>query len=82
MDPFSARQDPPIKMNYAATQEHVLRAERNNRVIQERVRAAYHRFPFTHLLRILVKYLVLESTKKLIFVPSMGSLSILIINKF
>jgi hypothetical protein len=40
MDPLSARQDLPITMNYAATQEHVPRAERNNRVIQERVRAA------------------------------------------
>ncbi len=37
MDLFSARQDPPIEMNYAVTQEHVPRAERNNRVIQERV---------------------------------------------
>jgi uncharacterized protein YifE (UPF0438 family) len=59
MDPLSARQDLPITMNYAATQEHVTRAERNNRVIQERVRAAYHRFLFTHLPRILVKYLVM-----------------------
>jgi hypothetical protein len=33
MNPLSARQDPPIKMNYAAVQEHVPRAERNNRVI-------------------------------------------------
>jgi hypothetical protein len=36
MDPLSARQDPPITMNYAAAQEHVPRAERNNRVIQEK----------------------------------------------
>jgi hypothetical protein len=75
MDPLSARQDPPIKMNYAAAQEHVPRAERNNRVIQERVRAAYHRFPFTHLPRILVKYLVMESTKKLNFFPNKNGVS-------
>jgi hypothetical protein len=37
MDPVSARQDPPITMNYAAAQEHVPKAKRNNRVIQERV---------------------------------------------
>jgi hypothetical protein len=42
MDPFSVSQDPPIKMNYVSAQEHVPRAEQNNRVIQERVRAAYH----------------------------------------
>jgi hypothetical protein len=75
MDPLSARQDPPIKMNYAAAQEHVPRAERNNRVIQERVRSAYHRFPFTHLPRILVKFLVMESTKKLNFFPNKNGVS-------
>jgi hypothetical protein len=42
MDPFSGGQAPPIKMNYASAQEHVPRTEQNNRVIQERVRAAYH----------------------------------------
>ena len=75
MDPFSARQDPPIKIHYAAAQEHVPRAERNNRVIQERVRAAYHRFPYTHLPRILVKFLVMESTKKLNFFPNKNGVS-------
>jgi hypothetical protein len=70
MDPFSASQTPPIKMNYVSAQEHLPRAERNNRVIQERVRAAYHRFPYSHLPRTLVKYLVMESTKKLNFFPN------------
>jgi hypothetical protein len=70
MDPFSAGQAPPIKMNYASAQEHVPRAERNNHVIQERVCAAYHRFPFTHLPRTLVKYLVMELAKKLNFFPN------------
>jgi len=31
-----------VTMNYANPQEHVPEAERNNRVIKERVRAAYH----------------------------------------
>jgi hypothetical protein len=75
MDPVSARQDRPIRMNYASAQEHVPRAERNNRVIQERVRAAYHRLPFTHLPRILVKFLVMESTKKLNFFPNKNGVS-------
>jgi hypothetical protein len=70
MDPFSASQTPLIKMNYVAAQEHVPRAERNNRVIQERVCAAYHRFPYSHLPRQLAKYLVMESTKKLNFFPN------------
>jgi hypothetical protein len=33
MDPFSARQEPTIKMSYASAQEYVPRAERNNRAI-------------------------------------------------
>jgi hypothetical protein len=70
MDPSLAGQTPPIQMNYASAQEHVSPAERNNRVIQERVRAAYHRFPFMHLPRNLVKYLVMESAKKLNFFPN------------
>jgi hypothetical protein len=75
MDPLSVAQNPPIKMNYVAAQEHVPRAERNNRVIQERVRAAYHRLPFTHLPRIMVKFLVMESTKKLNFFPNKHGVS-------
>ena len=48
------RQDPPIKTNYAVAKEMFLQAEQNNRNIQERVREAYHRLPFMHLLHILV----------------------------
>ena len=31
MDEYAAKHDPVIRMNYAAAQEHVPRAERNNR---------------------------------------------------
>jgi hypothetical protein len=75
MDPYSAKQDPPITVNYASAQEHVPRAERNNRTIKERVRATYHRLPYDHLPRILVKYLVMESTKKLNFFPNRHGVS-------
>eukprot|EP00978_Attheya_sp_CCMP212_P028786 scaffold100331_cov51-Attheya_sp.AAC.8 len=52
-----------ITMNYANPQEHVPEVERNVCVIKERVRATYHRLPYTqHLLKILVKYLVSKST--------------------
>jgi hypothetical protein len=67
MDSYSMTQDPPIHMNYAAAKAHVPRAERNNRTIQERVRATYHRLPYTHLPCILVKYLVTEAARKVIF---------------
>ncbi len=58
-----------VGMNFANPQEHVPEAERNNRVIKERVRATYHRLPFTHLTKMLVKMLVTESAKKLNFSP-------------
>ena len=54
-------------MNYAAAQEHVPQSERNYHAIQERVRAEYHRFPFMHLPCILLKFILMESTKKLGF---------------
>ena len=75
LDAFAAKQTPPIRMNYAAANEHVPRAERNNRTIQERVRCNYYQLPYVHLPRILVKYLVSESTKKLNFFPNKNGVS-------
>ena len=45
-------------------------AERNNRTIQERIRATYHRLPYDHLPRIMIKYLVSEAAKKPNFFPA------------
>ena len=59
-----------ITMNYANLQEHVPEVERNNRVINERCRATFHRLPFTYLTKILVKYMVTEAAKKLNFFPA------------
>jgi hypothetical protein len=70
MDPFAAKQNPIIKVNYAIANKHVPHAERNNRTIQERVRAAYHRLPYDDLPRSMVKYLVMESAKKLNYFPN------------
>jgi hypothetical protein len=64
-----------IALNYANPQEHVPEAERNNRVIKERVRATYHRLPFTHLPRLMVKILVSEAAKKLNFFPAQHGIS-------
>jgi hypothetical protein len=58
-----------IKMNYVNPQEHVPEAERNNRVIKERFRAAFHRLPFTMIPNIMVKILAMECAKKLNFFP-------------
>jgi len=59
-----------IRVNYANPQEHVPRAERNNRVIQERVRAMYHHMPYVHLPRVLVKYIRMEVPRKLNYFPA------------
>ncbi|KAI2510062.1 Reverse transcriptase (RNA-dependent DNA polymerase) [Fragilaria crotonensis] len=64
-----------VAMNFANAQEHVPEAERNNRVIKERVRATYHRLPYRQLTRTMVKMLVSESAKKLNFFPSKNGVS-------
>jgi hypothetical protein len=64
-----------IKPNYSSAQEHVPEAERNNRVIQERCRAAYHGLPFRNLPKLMLKTLVMESTRKLNFFPPKGGIS-------
>ena len=75
LDTFCAKQTPPININYASANEHVPRAERNNRTIQERVRCNYYQLPYVHLPRIIVKYLVSESAKKLNFFPNKNGVS-------
>ena len=69
------KDDLDIKMNYASAQEHVPEAERNNRVIKERVRAAFHRLPYTAIPKVVVKMLAMESTNKLNFFPPKGGVS-------
>ena len=64
-----------IETNYANPQEHVPEAERNNRVIKERIRATYHRLPYTRLPRIMVIALVQESAKKLNMFPAKHGVS-------
>jgi hypothetical protein len=54
-------------MNFANPQEHVPEAERNNRVIKERIRSNYHQLPYKQLTKTMTKYLVMECTKKLNF---------------
>ena len=69
------KDDLDIAMNYASAQEHVPEAERNNRVIKERVRAVYHRLPFQAIPKIMIKMLAMECTNKLNFFPPKGEVS-------
>jgi hypothetical protein len=64
-----------VSMNYTNPQEHVPEAERNNRVIKERFRSAFHRLPFKKVPKIMVKILAMESDKKLNFFPPKGGIS-------
>ena len=73
MDPLYEKYK--IIMNYANAQEHVPEVEQNNRFLKERIRATYHRLPYVHLPRILVKYLVLEVSKKANFFPAKHGVS-------
>jgi hypothetical protein len=38
--------DLDVNMNFTNAQDHVSEAERNNRMIKERIRAAYHCLPY------------------------------------
>jgi hypothetical protein len=75
LDQIATIQSPPICINYSNPQEHVPEAERNNRVIKERVRACYHRLSYVHLPRTLTKYMVIECTKKLNYFPVQNGVS-------
>jgi hypothetical protein len=61
-----------VQINFANPQEHVPEAERNNRVIKERLRATYHRLPYTRLSRTLLKVMVSEAAKTNFFLAKNG----------
>ena len=55
MDPIKDKLD--IDMNYTSGDEHVPEAERNNRMIGERIRAAYHNLPYMKIPKVMLHYL-------------------------
>jgi hypothetical protein len=63
------------EMNFANAGDHVPEAERNNRTIKERIRAAFHRLPFKAIPRTMLKYLAMEHTSKLNTFPAKGGIS-------
>ena len=75
MTDWSVSKDPVIKISYANPQDHIPPAQRNNRVIQERIQAMYHYMPYEHLPRILVKYLVMEAARKMNYFPARYGIS-------
>eukprot|EP00957_Ditylum_brightwellii_P000900 71956-Ditylum_brightwellii.AAC.1 len=75
MDSYAINQEPPIHMNYDSAQEHVPRAEHNNRTIKEQVWCEYHNSPFDHLPRIMLKYMASEQARKLNYFPAQHEVS-------
>lgn len=67
--------DHGITPNFSSAQEHVPEAERNIRVIKERIRAVYHDLPFDSISRIMLKYLAMESARKLNYFPPKDGVS-------
>jgi hypothetical protein len=64
-----------IDMHYSEPDEHVPEAERNNRTLKERIRAAFHRLPYKALPVPIMKRLVSESARKLNYFPSKHGIS-------
>ena len=61
----TVKDDLGVTMQYSPSQAHVPEAERNNRVLKERIRATYHRLPFKALPIKVMKLLVMETARKL-----------------
>ena len=67
--------DLDIVMNYTNAQDHVPEAERNNRTIKERVRAAFHRLPFKKIPKVMLRYLAMTQVNQLNLFPANGGVS-------
>ena len=64
-----------IVMNYATTDEHVPEAERNNRTLQECVRATYHNLPYKSMPKIMIRHLTMIAAEQLNMFPAKGGIS-------
>ena len=73
MDPI--KDELGINMNYTTEGEHVPAAERNNRTIEEHIRAIYHNLPYKAIPRVMLRALTLQSTEALNFFPAKGGVS-------
>ena len=67
------KHDLNIRVVYAPSQQHVPEAERNNRVIKERIRATLHAVPYKAVPRIMLRYLATHAAHQLNLLPSKDS---------
>jgi hypothetical protein len=73
--PLKVKDNLGVQMIFTNALDHVPEAERNNRTIKERVRAAYHRLPYKALPRTLIQYLVTTQVSQLNLFPAKGGIS-------
>jgi hypothetical protein len=64
-----------VNMNFTNAQDRVPEAERNNRTIKERIRAAYHRLPYKAIPQIMINYLAMIQANQLNLFPVKGGVS-------
>ena len=62
-------------LDFSQPQAHVPEAERNNRIIKERIRATYHRLPCKSLPKAILQTLVMESARKVNYFPAKHGIS-------
>ena len=67
--------DLDVRMNYTNALDHVPEAERNNRTIKERIRAAFHRLPFKKITKTMLRYLAMIQVNQLNLFPAKGGVS-------
>jgi hypothetical protein len=73
MNPVSDELD--VEMNYTNTDDHVPEAERNNRVLKERVRALANSLPFKKMPKVMIRKAVQHSARQLNLFPAKGGVS-------
>ena len=69
------KDDLHVKMNFTNALDHVPEAERNNRTIKERIRAAFQRLPYKAIPRVMIRYLAMTQTQQLNLFPVKGGIS-------
>ena len=65
-----AEKIPHVNFNFVNPNKRVPEAEKNNRVIKERIRPHYHCLPLQQLSRLMVQALTIDSSKELNFLPA------------
>ena len=69
------KDDLGISMNYTNAQDHEPTTERNNRTLKERIRVQYHHLLYKNICKLMIRYLAMETARKLNYFPVKGGVS-------